>query len=100
MSAAVHSSISCDPGEGSAEPPDILMSENIDKLREISGHLLDPDFAVRLFEDGYPDAIVVVDALGVIKLVNKHMELLFGYHRSELYDQPIEMLVPEASRPN
>lgn len=74
-------------------------SENIEKLRQIGESLVDPDFAVRLFEEGYPDAVVVVDAAGVIKLVNKHMELLFGYPRSELYDKQIEMLIPDRARP-
>ena len=74
------------------------MTNTIEKLRQIGESLVDPDFAVQLFEDGYPDAVVVVDGAGTIKLVNKHLELMFGYHRSELYDQPIEMLVPEAAR--
>lgn len=73
-------------------------SENIEKLRQISDSLVDPEFAVRLFEDGYPDAVVVVDDHGAIKLLNKHFETLFGYHRSELYDQSIDMLVPSAAR--
>lgn len=74
------------------------MSDNLEKLRQISDSLIDPDFAVRLFEEGYPDAVVVVDAGGTIKLVNKHMELLFGYPRAELYDHQIEMLVPDAAK--
>jgi PAS domain S-box-containing protein len=75
-----------------------MISENIEKLRQIGESLIDPDFAVRLFEEGYPDAVVVVDASGTIKLVNKHMELLFGYPRAELYDNLIEMLIPEPVR--
>lgn len=75
------------------------MSENIDKLRQISQSLIDPDFAVRMFEEGYPDAVLVIDAIGSIKLVNKHTELLFGYPRAELYDHTIEMLVPDSARP-
>lgn len=76
-----------------------MINENIEKLRQIGESLVDPDFAVRLFEEGYPDAVVVVDAGGMIKLVNKHMELLFGYPRTELYDNQIELLVPDAAKP-
>jgi len=75
------------------------MNENIEKLRQLGESLIDPDFAIRLFEEGYPDAVMVVDSTGSIKLVNKHMELMFGYPRAELYDQQVEMLVPDRNRP-
>ena len=42
-----------------------------------------------------PDAIVIVNAEGEIKLVNKETEKLFGYSRQELLGQRVEMLVPE-----
>jgi two-component system, cell cycle sensor histidine kinase and response regulator CckA len=45
-----------------------------------------------------PDAIVGVDADGLIALVNAQTERLFGYHRDELIGQPVELLVPEAIR--
>lgn len=41
-----------------------------------------------------PDAIVVVDAGGIIDSANSHAETLFGYGRGELVGQPIETLVP------
>lgn len=74
------------------------MNDNLDKLRQIGDSLVDPDFAVQLFENGYPDATLVVDGDGIIRLVNRHLELLFGYHRSELYDKNVDMLVPESVR--
>ena len=45
-----------------------------------------------------PDGMVVVDAAGVIVRVNAQTEVLFGYHRSELMGQRVEMLVPESAR--
>ena len=47
----------------------------------------------RIFEYT-PDALLVVDQAGRITLVNARAETLFGYDRSELIGQPIEILVP------
>ena len=44
------------------------------------------------------EGLVVVDRQGVILLVNPRMEELFGYAAGELIGQPIERLVPAASR--
>lgn len=42
--------------------------------------------------------IIVADADGVIRLVNSAAEFLFGYHRSQLRGQSVEMLLPEERR--
>lgn len=41
-----------------------------------------------------PDAAVIVDADGLIQLVNAQTERLFGYYREELIGKPVEMLIP------
>jgi PAS domain S-box-containing protein len=48
--------------------------------------------------DTAPDAIVVVAADGRIDLVNVQTERLFGYTRSELIGQPLDVLIPERFR--
>jgi PAS domain S-box-containing protein len=45
-----------------------------------------------------PDALVIVDQRGEIRLANAQTERLFGYTRPQLFDQKIEMLVPQALR--
>ncbi|MBM4435057.1 MAG: PAS domain S-box protein [Chloroflexi bacterium] len=42
-----------------------------------------------------PDAIVIVNGLGRIVLVNGQTERLFGYRRDDLLGRPVEVLVPE-----
>ena len=41
-----------------------------------------------------PDAMVIVDDTGVIKLVNAQTEALFGHGREELLGRPVELLIP------
>jgi PAS domain S-box-containing protein len=41
-----------------------------------------------------PDAMVIVDRVGRIVLVNAQTEHLFGYSREELLDKSVEILVP------
>ncbi|MTI33513.1 PAS domain-containing sensor histidine kinase [Xanthovirga aplysinae] len=42
-----------------------------------------------------PDAIIIVNQLGQIILVNRETEQLFGYKRKELLGQEIELLIPK-----
>ncbi|MFI1438517.1 PAS domain S-box protein [Streptomyces fructofermentans] len=41
-----------------------------------------------------PDAMVIVDDTGTIRLVNAQTEALFGYRREELLGRAVELLVP------
>jgi PAS domain S-box-containing protein len=51
--------------------------------------------SLQQFLDISPDALVIVNQAGVIVLVNRQSEAVFGYTRSELLGQPLELLLPE-----
>ena len=61
-----------------------------------SRHQLEERF--RLIIDFAPNAMVMVDGKGVIEMVNLQTERLFGYARSELLGQSIEILLPQRFR--
>src|SRR5688572_28142992 len=48
--------------------------------------------------DAAPDALLITDTDGRIVFANAQTEALFGYSRTELVGQPIEILVPERVR--
>lgn len=52
----------------------------------------------RLVLEAAPNALIVVSREGIITLVNKQTEKLFGYTREELIGQPSEILVPARYR--
>jgi PAS domain S-box-containing protein len=45
-----------------------------------------------------PDAMVIIDAEGLIEIINSQAERLFGYRRTELQGQGLELLLPERLR--
>lgn len=51
------------------------------------------------FIESAPVAMLVVDATGHITVVNHAAQLLFGYDRSELIGQAIEILIPDEIKP-
>lgn len=53
---------------------------------------------IRLVVEASPNAIVLVDGSGKVVMVNRQVELLFGYGREELLGQPVERLLPESLR--
>ena len=60
---------------------------------------LGPDrFAFSTLIDALPDAIVVVDRDGRVVDLNIQAVKLFGYARTELLGEPVEMLLPERFR--
>ncbi|MBC3907933.1 PAS domain-containing sensor histidine kinase [Undibacterium umbellatum] len=53
----------------------------------------------RLVVEAAPNAMVMIDSLGKIEMVNAQTEHLFGYQREELLGQPMEILIPARFRP-
>lgn len=56
------------------------------------------DDAFRRVVEYAPSAMVLVDGRGIIVLVNQQTEHLFGYPRSALIGQSVDLLVPSAAR--
>jgi len=42
-----------------------------------------------------PDAIIVIDGDGIVRLFNTQAELLFGHDRLNVLRHPVEMLMPD-----
>jgi len=49
----------------------------------------------RLAIEAAPTGMLMVNKDGRITLINEQIEKLFGYERSELINQPLEILVPQ-----
>lgn len=54
-----------------------------------------PEKAWRDVVEALPDALVVIDHQGTIRLVNAQTESVFGYKRDELVGRKIEKLIPD-----
>jgi PAS domain S-box-containing protein len=46
-----------------------------------------------------PDAVVIADSLGRLRLVNRQTEVLFGYARKDLLGTSVERLIPDRFHP-
>jgi rsbT co-antagonist protein RsbR len=65
--------------------------------RDVTAQRADESMFRGLLESA-PDAMLFVEPDGRIALVNRQVEQLFGYSRSELVGQKVEILVPERLR--
>lgn len=60
----------------------------------IEEYLLVPDLGVEYLKHSQ-HAVIAVNNTGKIVVVNRSAELMFGYHKSELIGQTIEILLPD-----
>ena len=69
-----------------------------DEPRDRDSQGADPSGMSRQILETLPDAVIVVDTSGSIRLVNRQAETMFGYDAEELIGAQVEDLVPEAVR--
>lgn len=72
----------------------VLVHKLEDKLEELGTS----QRRLKAILEGMSQGLITVSSTGVIGAVNKHLEEMFGYDRSELIGQQLEMLVPEPLR--
>ncbi|MBS1594370.1 MAG: PAS domain S-box protein [Bacteroidetes bacterium] len=85
----------------------VYSRDEIGMVAEAINHMADEigqaENRFRRMLESAPDAMVIVNQEGKIRLVNEQAEKVFGYTRGELIGQPIEILIPdrfEASHPS
>lgn len=66
-------------------------------IQDVTEHRMASEF-IRLTVEALPVAAVMFEPSGNIVLINEQTEELFGYDRSKLLGQTVEMLIPEALR--
>lgn len=71
---------------------------NISKRIETEKALLARERQFQSLLQSTPDPMVIVDENGLIKVTNRQAEAFFGYSHDELFEQPVEMLIPERFR--
>jgi PAS domain S-box-containing protein len=95
--------------DGSAFPIEIMLSpldsaegmlvtaaiRNISVRKAAERHLARMEGRYRALLEAAPDAMVVVNQVGQIVLLNAQAETQFGYHRDELLGQKVTNIIPE-----
>ena len=75
------------------------LEDLIGELERAKEEALRSEEQFRTLVEAIPDALIISDQDGRIRLVNAQTERLFGYRREEIIGQPVELLVPERLRP-
>ncbi len=70
----------------------------VSRIKQARNDVIESERRNRELLETAPDAILVVDAEGFIRMVNERLESMFGYTRWELLGQRMEMLIPETAR--
>ncbi len=70
----------------------------INRIKQARNDVIESERRHRELLETAPDAILVVDEAGRIRMVNERLESLFGYTRWELLGQHMEVLLPEDQR--
>jgi len=79
-----------------------VTTNNIGEITELVGTCQDvteqrmAEIKFRGLLESAPDAMVIVNELGKIHMINKQAEKLFGYKAKELIGESVEILIPES----
>ena len=66
-----------------------------DQLARVNAELRASEAQLRSYLEAASQGILAVSSDGLIRMVNRRTEEMFGYDRSELIGQPLEILLPE-----
>jgi PAS domain S-box-containing protein len=84
---------------GAVMPTDDLVIEG-NRPELIAQALMKSEERFRQVVESFPSAMVMISGEGTIAMVNTQTERVFGYERTELLGQAVEILVPERFRHN
>ena len=73
----------------------VLISRDSTEQLRLTRDLERAQTYARSLIESAPDAMVLVNGDGVIRLTNAETERMFGYDREQLIGQPVEILIPE-----
>ena len=76
----------------------VISFRDVSERREAEQQLASRERQFRNLLDSAPDAMVISDENGIINMVNRQTEMIFGYSREEMLGQRVEMLMPERFR--
>jgi PAS domain S-box-containing protein len=76
----------------------LLMSSDVTDEVRLTAELERSQAYTRSVLESAPDAMVIVNDLGEIRLANAATEKMFGYAREELVGHPVEVLIPDRYR--
>ncbi len=82
----------------SLENKNVELEQEVLERKLTEKALRESESRIQTVLEGAPDALVIVDRTGTITYINSAAEKTFGYTRSELLGQKIEVLVPEEHR--
>ena len=81
-------------GPGARHEGFVLVSRDISEQLQLTRDLERAQHYARSLVESAPDAMVIVNADGVIRLANAEAEKLFGYRREQIIGRPVEILIP------
>ena len=72
------------------------IARDVTEREEAAKSLRESEARFRGLLESAPDAMIIIDQRGTIKIVNSQVERMFGYGRDELLGKPVEMLLDES----